>query len=310
MRQDSQAVAAPDYGGTVDLKQSIHDFLKYLSEYRQASPLTIQAYGRDLTRLHEFLRAHRLPTDPAEITTRHLEAFAISMSGLAPATIRRALNATSSFFAYLVRSGVRDDNPVAGVVKPQEKSRVPQVPSQDDCRRLVAATKGSRERAMLMLLVTGGLRRAELLDVRASDLAADFSTITVTGKGDKTRVIPLPHQTQAALADYLAQRVSESGFLFANAAGNRLGNTSFYRMFRRILERAGLAQEDITPHTLRHAYATTLLHSAVDVKTVQELLGHSDLSTTSRYLHTDADTKRRAAEALPNFMPNSNREGE
>jgi len=296
--------------GVLPVVSHVGNFLEYLREYRHASPLTLEAYRRDLTRLRQFLVSHRLPTSPEELTSRHLQAFAISLSGLAPATIRRALNAVSSFCAYLIRCGVRADNPVTGVEKPRQPSRPPRVPSQDECRRLVAAAKGTRERAMMMLLVTAGLRRGELLDLRASDLAADLSQITLVGKGSKTRTIPLPHQTQAALADYLAQRESKSGLLFANAAGNRLGNTSFYRLFRRILARAELPDSGITPHSLRHAYATTLLHSAVDVKTVQELLGHADLSTTACYLHTDADAKRRAADALPSFLPAGEGEGE
>jgi len=306
----SQDARTSGHNGTPGLGGAIESFISYQAEYRQAAPLTTEAYERDLARFRCFLMSHRLPSDPAEITARHIQAFAVSMSGLAPATIRRALNATSSFFSYLVRSGIRDDNPVAGVVKPKKKSRLPYVPGQDECRRLVAATRTSRERAMMMLMVTAGLRRAELLNMRTADVAADLGQITVTGKGDKTRIIPVPHQTQAALTDYLTERDSGSGFLFANAAGNRLGNTSFYRMFGRILKRAGLQDSGTTPHALRHAYATTLLHSAVDVKTVQTLLGHADLSTTARYLHTDADAKRRAAEALPNFMPDSDGEGE
>jgi len=118
----------------------------------------------------------------------------------------------------------------------------------------------------------------------------------------------VPHQTQLALQKYLAEHGSKSEFLFPNTVGRRMSNTTFYRFFRRIVRRAALDEAHITPHVLRHFYATTLLHSAVDVKTVQELLGHSDLSTTSRYLHTNADAKRRAAEALPNFMPDSSRE--
>lgn len=285
----------------LSLKQAGQEFLSYLGGYQGASPLTVEAYARDLARLERFLRGSRLPTEVGQISSRHLQAFAVSLSGLAPASIIRALNATSSLFSYLVRSGAVESNPVAGVVKPRPKLSLPRVPSTEECRRLVQAAPSARERALVMLLLTAGLRRAEVLGLRSADLAADLSQVRISGKGGRERVIPLPAQTQQVLGEYLRQR-PPGEWLFPNRAGRRTGNTTFYRLFRRLLRRAGLGAENLTPHSLRHAYATTLLHSRVDIKTVQTLLGHADLSSTSRYLHTDAETKRAAAEALPDFL--------
>ncbi len=299
---------APD-GPPLDLAALAREFLTYLADYRQASPLTVEAYRRDLVRFGRFLVAHRLPQEVTRMDTRTVQAFAVAQTGLAPATICRMLNALSSFFGYLQRAGIVDRNPVEGVVKPKARAQVPQAPNLETCRALVQAARSPRERAMVMLLLTAGLRRAELLDLRVADLSADLSQVTVLGKGQRLRTIPLPAQTQQALASYLTQRDGSSELLFTNRAGHRIGNTSFYRMFRRWLRRAG-ANGEITPHSLRHQYATTLLHSGVDVKTCQELLGHADLSTTSRYLHTTDDTKRAAANALPTYAETSQPGGE
>ncbi len=230
---------------TYELSELVEQFLAYMLSYRQASPLTVEAYRRDLRRLAEFLRGSRLPTEVREIDTRHIQAFAISMSELALATIRRALNAISSFFGYLMRTGIVNDNPVNSVVKPKAKPRKLRMPPTTECRRMVAACKDSRSRAMLLLLLTAGLRRAELLDLRTGDVAADSSEVTVVGKDDKTRTIPLPDQTSQALHEHLAQRDDQSDLLFTNQAVNRVGNTTFARWFRRILRRAGLEDSGI-----------------------------------------------------------------
>lgn len=309
---DAEQVMGPVMGGAHsgyppggepdhELAHQTTAFLQYLAGYRQASPLTVDAYGRDLARLSRFLHSHRLPTDVRSIDGRVVQAFAVSMSGLAPATICRALNAVSSFFSYALRSGLTTTNPVEGVVKPKTRDVQVTIPKLDDCRGLVEAAGSTRERAMVMLLLTTGLRRAELLDLRLANVAADLSHLTVFGKGGKLRMVPIPDQTRQVLTAYLAERSTPSDLLFTNAAGQRVGNTSFYRLFRRLLRRSGV-DPGVTPHSLRHQYATVLLHSGVDVKTCQELLGHADLSTTSRYLHTGDEAKKAAAAALPSFV--------
>lgn len=291
------------------LDELVHEFLRYLASYRRASPLTTDAYGRDLKRLMHFLQAQGQPLTSDSLEPRNLEAFAVSLSGYAPATINRALNAISSFCSFLVRTGRLDRNAVDGVLKPKKQRNLPDIPGLDDCRALIASAADRRERAMALLLVGAGLRRAELLDLRVSDLSADLCQLTVCGKGSKQRLIFLPEEATAALADYLPTRTAGSDWLFVNKAGARIGNTTFCRMFRRLKRRAGLGDRDLTPHRLRHFYATQLLRSAVDVKTVQELLGHSDISVTSLYLHSGDSAKKAAAAALPSFVTSAAGEG-
>ncbi len=299
---DARSAQAPSHPSPLLLDELTREFLNYLGSYRNASPNTIVAYRHDLRRLHSFLTSHRLPTDVDKITARNIQAFAISMTGLSAPTIARALHAASSFFSYSLRLGHVDCNPVAQVEMPKKGEQRPYVPTHEQCRDLVAATCDTRERAMVLLLLTGGLRRGELLSLKRRDISTDATEITVTGKGQRTRTIPLPHQTADALSRHLGDTAPASEYAFPNGAGNQMSPTTFCRLFKRILRRAGLEASGIRPHSCRHHYATALLRSQVDVKTVQEMLGHQDLSTTSRYLHTDADAKRRAADSLPTFI--------
>jgi len=293
-----------------ELTRLSDEFLQYLQGYRKASPLTLDAYRRDLTRLRSFLQSRGLPLGAESLEPRTLEAFAVSLSGYSPATINRALDATSSFCSFLVRAGRLERNPVDSIVKPAKQRKLPDIPSLDDCRRLAQAAADERERAIMLILMGAGLRRAELLDLRLSDLSVDLRQLTVCGKGEKQRLVFLPDEAAAALADYLPTRSAASEWLFVNRAGQRIGNTSFCRLFRRLMHRAGLGDRDLTPHRLRHFYATQLLRSAVDVKTVQELLGHADLGTTSLYLHSDDNSKKAAAAVLPSFVADVVGEGD
>lgn len=288
----------------------VEEFLRYLAAYRKASPLTVDAYRRDLARLEGFLQASGRTLSPEVLEPRTLQAFAVLLSGYAPATINRALNAISSFCSFLARTGRLERNPVDNLLKPKKQRKLPDIPSLDDCRALIAAAATPREKALLLMMMAAGLRRAEVLDLRLADVSADLHQVTVRGKGDKQRLVFLPDEAATALADYLSTRTAASEWLFVNKAGQRVGNTSFARMFRRIKRKAGLGSRDLTPHRLRHFYATRLLHSAVDVRTVQTLLGHASLSSTEIYLHTDDNSKKAAAAALPSFVASPAGEGE
>ncbi|NLE94609.1 MAG: tyrosine-type recombinase/integrase, partial [Dehalococcoidia bacterium] len=236
---DARSAQAPSHPSPLLLDELTREFLNYLGSYRNASPNTIVAYRHDLRRLHSFLTSHRLPTDVDKITGRHLQAFAVSMTGLSSSTIARALHATSSLFSYLVRLGHLDRNPVAQVEMPKKCEQRPYVPTHEECRDLVAATPDVRERAMLLLLLTGGLRRGELLSLKRRDISTDATEVTVTGKGPRTRTIPLPHQTAEALSRHLAETDTNSEYAFPSRAGTQMRATTFYRLFRRILHRAG-----------------------------------------------------------------------
>jgi len=283
-----------------ELRASVESFLAYLAGYRRCSQATITAYEHDLRRFGEFLSRGRLSDDPREISTRTIQAFAISIGHLAPASINRTLNCLSSFFGFLERQGIVERNPVQGVERPKVPLKLPSGPAIGDAQQLVEAARNPREKSMLLLLACCGLRRSELLNLDTGDIAADVSELRVRqGKGQKDRVVPIPGQCQEVLREYLATQQGRSGPLFSTGKGTRLGTTGFYRVFRRLLKRAGLEEAEITPHSLRHLYATSLLRGRADIETVRSLLGHRDLRTTSRYLHADDEGRRSAVERLP-----------
>lgn len=286
------------------LHDAIAQFLTYLETYRPCSPATTTAYRHDLKRFSGFLTSRCLSTQPTAIDTRVVQAFAVSLSGLAPATVNRALNCLSSFFGFLERQGLVSRNPVTGVERPRVPLKLPRGPSLSECQRFVEAARDERERALLLLLACCGLRRGELLALDVADLDADLSQLRVRqGKGAKDRAVPVPGQCRGVLRGYLDTVHSGSGPLFVTRKGTRLGVTGFNRIFQRVLRRAGLEAAGITPHGLRHTYATHLLRGRADIEVVRTLLGHRDIRTTSRYLHADDEGRREAVERLPLLLP-------
>ncbi len=283
------------------LRSFAKQFLGYLSDYRNCAESTIRAYRRDIDRLLDFLQTHHLPTDVRQIQPQHVRAFAASLSDKAPPTINRNLDALSSFFGHLCDTGIVDTNPVSVVERPRRSRKLPRAATVDQCRKLTTAAEAIRDRAMILVLACTGVRRGELLGMKVSDLSADLSEVKIRGKGERERVVPIPHQCQEALQDYLDERDSESSFLFVNNADNGVGTTTFHRWFHRLLKSAGLQHSDLHPHCLRHSYATNLLREGVDLETIRDLMGHSDISVTGRYLATDSSRKRKAVESLPNF---------
>jgi len=276
-------------------------FLAYLGDYRGCSPSTVRAYQRDTNRFITFLHTHRLPTDVRELRTQHVRAFAASLTGYAPATIGRNLDALSSLFSHLQGIGIIDTNPATEVARPKRPRKLPRGASVEQCRALVAAAATPRDRAMILMLLTTGMRRQELLDLDVFHLAADLSEVQVRGKGERERLLPIPDQCRDALREYLAIREAREPALFVNRVGGRMGTTSFHRWLRRLLRSADLEDSGLTPHSLRHAFATRLCQAQVDLETLRALMGHANISTTSAYLATDASRKRHAVESLPAF---------
>ena len=171
---------------------------------------------------------------PRELRTQHLRAFAASLTGYAPATIGRNLDALSSLFGYLQGIGIIDMNPVTEVARPKRPRKLPRGASVEQCRALVAAAATPMDRAMILMLLTTGMRRQELLDLDVFHLAADLSEVQVRGKSERERLLPIPGQCRDALREYLALREAREPALFVNRVGGRMGTTSFHRWFRRL----------------------------------------------------------------------------
>ena len=281
---------------------TVGSFLEYLGVERGASPHTLRSYAADLTEFTSFLAAERIDGLPGA-DTRAIRAFLAQLHGrrLAKATIARKLAAVRSCFRFLARRGVLEVNPARQVRSPRLGRRLPSVLPKDEATQLLDAAPeptaaGARDRALLELLYASGLRVAEGCGLDLDDVDEARRTVRVLGKGDKERVVPVGETALEALDTYLAMRGRQRGALFLNARGGRLTPRSAHRIVKRLARRAGITQR-VTPHTLRHSFATHMLGEGADLRLIQELLGHRRLSTTQRYTHVSPEHLMRVYDA-------------
>lgn len=274
-------------------------FLQHLAVSRRCSPRTVAAYASDYRKTQRLLVQAGHNLDVRVITTGDLQVVIGGLGHLASTSVERIIYSLSSLFRYLVRQGVIAHSPVDQIDRPQRQRPVPRSASREEVRRLLAACRSSQERLVLSLLAFGGLRRAELLGADAADLGADLMSLRVRGKGRRERVIPLHATLQPLLVEHLQSLDPMEGPLVRNEAGKRMSSTTLWRLFDRLLRAAGLGRKALSPHALRHHFASQLVRSGADIATVAELLGHSNISTTSIYLHSDSATKREAINRLP-----------
>jgi len=280
----------------------LEDFLRYLQVERQMSPHTLRNYRSDLAQFLEFLAAG--PDTPAleEVNYQQVRAFlAHSLKGRGKTTVARKLSALRTFFKYLQRQGVLTQNPAKLAPSPKVGKSLPHFLTVDEAFHLLGQAKGEtfgarRDRAILELFYAGGLRLAELAGLNLGDLDRKEGVVRVWGKGAKERLAFLGDAARQAMAAYLPLReglLSQRGCqgeraLFLNFRGGRLSSRGVARVVEKWARLAGLSQA-LTPHGLRHSFATHLLEGKADLRAVQELLGHASISSTQRYLHLNLD---------------------
>jgi integrase/recombinase XerD len=280
----------------------ISEYLGHLSVERGASQHTIAAYRRDLNGYAAFL-AERGLTSPDSITRDDVTAFIATLwaRGLAPSTVERKVAAVKGFHKFLVREGITENHPTARLPLPKVPTRLPDVVSIDDIDRLLAqpfpdGPVGLRDRAILETLYGCGLRVSELTSLDLTDVDLGDGLVRVFGKGGKERVVPVAGMAHHALEAYLAHgrpylrpknsiRGAEASAVFLNNKGGRLSRQSIFALVRTYGARVGI--ESMHPHTLRHSFATHLLEGGADLRALQEMLGHADISTTQVYTHVD-----------------------
>lgn len=270
----------------------VERFLAHLAHERRLSPRTLDAYRRDLG---TFL-TDCPETDPARITSQQVRRFAARshQSGASGRSIARRLSALRTFFEYLLREGVIGANPATDVSAPRAGRKLPSVLDADQTARLLDGRPGDdlevRDLAIMELIYSSGLRLAEVvtLDLPRLDLAQGL--VEVTGKGRKTRLLPVGRMARARLRDWLRVRGQwtepDETAVFVSRRGQRLGARAIQQRLARWARRQGLDRR-LHPHLLRHSFASHLLESSGDLRAVQELLGHSDISTTQVYTHLD-----------------------
>jgi integrase/recombinase XerC len=292
----------------MDDRAYLEDFLRYLRVERQMSPHTLRSYGLDIGQFLEFYRSRPGNPDLREVAYPDLRAFlAQALKGRRKATVARKLSALRTFCKYLQRQGVLAGNPARLAPSPKLEKPLPHFLSVDEAFHLLGSCGGDafgacRDRAILEVFYSGGLRLSELAGLDLGDLDLDQGVLRVWGKGGKERLAFLGKPAREALATYLARRrplaaktavaarteAPQAAPLFLNRRGGRLSSRSVARLVGKWARLAGLSQA-LTPHGLRHSFATHLLEGRADLRTVQELLGHASISSTQRYLHTDLD---------------------
>ncbi len=272
-------------------------FLHHLAHERRMSPHTVASYRRDLTRLLAWRRERGAGDWPA-MTDGEVRAFMAHRhrGGASPRTLARELSALRSLFEYLLREGAAGLNPARTVRPPKAGKRLPNTFDADQLVALIDAEAGDddpltlRDTAMVELFYSSGLRLAELIGVDTRDIDPEDATLTVVGKGAKTRRVPVGSAALAAIQRWLRVRGLLAGdgepALFVSRRGNRIHPRTVQQRLREWAERRG-AGRNLHPHLLRHSCASHLLESSGDLRAVQELLGHADISTTQVYTHLD-----------------------
>ncbi len=292
----------------------IEAFLEMMSAERAASRNTLEAYQRDLQDAEQFLRL-RCQTDLEKAGSDPIKDYLKSLvdAGFSTRTSARRLSSLKQFYLFLVTDGVREDNPCYAIDNPKSISSLPHVLSEQDVMALLTAAqqdktvKGLRLAALLEILYASGMRVTELMTLKLSHIQGQIPEIKpfllIKGKGSKERMVPLNQAAVVSLVAYLEQRgkllkeKEKSDWLFPTRAKNgalvAMSRQRFAVLLKELAIHAGLKHTDISPHVLRHSFATHLLRHGADLRLVQELLGHSSINTTQIYTHVMDDDKKK-----------------
>lgn len=271
-------------------------FLSHLALERGFSKNTLEAYSRDLLRFLEHLEGEEV-VSLAQVNPTHVQLYLAGLHerGLGPRSAARSLAALRSFFRYLVREKLLNWNPATSVPSPRLGRPLPKAMSREEVGRLLESVQGEarlklRDQAILELLYGTGVRISELVGMDISQVSLITGTLLVRGKGQKERVVPLGEYAAEALKLYLEEArpglcsPKSSQALFLNRSGRRISRQGVWKMLKDCARRAGIPRA-VSPHVLRHSFATHLMEGGADLRAIQELLGHSDISTTQIYTH-------------------------
>lgn len=273
----------------------IEAFLEMLSAERGARPNTLEAYQRDLDDAREHVRGGL-----GTATPENVEAYVAGLAarGMSPATMRRRISALKQFYRFLLQENTRGDDPTTRLDPPKRARSLPKTLSSDEIARLIDAAENARDKALIELLYGAGLRVSELVSLPLRAAKAGQPHMIVEGKGGKERVVALGRHALAAVAEHLTaraamlpknelQREKASRWLFpsASAADGKLTRRRVAQILEAAAVKAGIDPVRVSPHVLRHAFATHLVEGGADLRTVQTLLGHADIATTQIYTH-------------------------
>ncbi|MFH5881454.1 site-specific tyrosine recombinase XerD [Liberiplasma polymorphum] len=297
------------------LKQLLKEFEYELKSTHQMSKNSVEAYLGDLKHYLKYLEFKGI-TDPKFITKDIVKSYLMNLRKhqTAASTVNRKLSSMKKFHQFLLQEKLVDDNIILLINRPKKAKRLPDVLSLEEIERMIKIASVNtllmkRNLAMIELLYGSGLRISELLDLKINDLHINMGFINVIGKGSKERIVPIGSEAASALKKYLESSRLElskksTPYVFLNRFGAPISRVGFYKILKEIAKEAQIAK-DVSPHTLRHSFATHLLENGVDLRYVQEMLGHSDVSTTEIYTHIN---KKQLIAVYDAFHPHAKKE--
>ena len=276
------------------MERALPDFITYLVKEKNASKSTVSSYCRDMEKMFRFLDEKGIE-QIEDITSTNLNSYILYLEkeGFSAATVSRSVASMKAFFHYAFGKKILDEDPSGKIKAPHMEKKMPGVLTQKQVETLLEqparnTAKGIRDRAMLELMYATGMRVTELISVRVSDINLPMEYVVCRDE-EKERVIPFGRKAKEALEKYLQtgrkklMKEKTGEYLFVNCSGNPMSRQGFWKNLKEYAQKAGI-QEDITPHTLRHSFATHLVENGAELKAVQEMLGHSDISTTQIYM--------------------------
>ncbi|TNF64044.1 MAG: site-specific tyrosine recombinase XerD [Deltaproteobacteria bacterium] len=284
---------------------ALDDYIQHLRVERCLSKHTVDAYARDLVRFGAWLAEERTPLD--QVDEARIAGYLVTLSheGLSARTQGRALSSVRGLFRFLVQEGRHRRDPTELLEGPRLLRKLPDVLNRDEVLRLLAAPSGAkpnrvRDRAMLHTMYAAGLRVSELVELDLGDVNLEEGFVSALGKGNKRRIVPIGVHARAAMAEYLSEvrpkwARTASRACFVTARGKAMTRQGFWNIVKKYARAAGITKP-ISPHKLRHSFATHLLAGGADLRSVQTMLGHADISTTQIYTHVTGDHLRKMHE--------------
>lgn len=268
----------------------IEEFIDYLRFEKKYSENTISSYKRDLNKINSYLKKDFIKLTKADIQ-KYIQDLSKNKNSN---TISRTISSLKSFYKFLEINKYTNTNPLTTIISPKTARKLPKVLSEEEVNKLLDINLNNdfdyRNKAMLELMYSSGLRVSELINLTVNDVDLKNSLVRIFGKGSKERIVPLNDYATEALNNYILYhrpklfKQKESNYLFLNNHGNQMTRQGFFKTLKKIAKEKGIKSE-LSPHTLRHSFATHLLKYGADLRSIQELLGHSDISTTQIYTH-------------------------
>jgi integrase/recombinase XerD len=296
----------------------IRHFVNYLKLERSLSNNSIDAYARDIQKLHQFMEIRNPSVNPLKITSGHLQQFLVFLNelGLSAHSQARIISGIRAFYKYLLFEELIENDPTALIEGPKLGRKLPDTLSYPEIENLLDAIdlstpEGGRNRAMLEVLYSSGLRVSELVELKLNDIHADIGFLRVTGKGNKERLVPIGREALKFVNVYIREirglrplKPVAKGFethVFLNRNGRKLTRVMVFTIIKNLARKIAL-NKNVSPHTFRHSFATHLIEGGADLRAVQEMLGHESITTTEIYTHLDRDYLR---QVIKEFHPRS-----